>query len=190
MKSLVVRHINLILTAVILLALAGLVVIGVFYMNEESKQDDLADEVAQKEAELDGMLANGTGEEAVLTAALARLEAANEGFPTNLDATDVITLILGYSAETHVDILPLNTKPATIIDIGGQPYMSVSFSATIHGTFENVLDFIDKLENGSINTFSVNGVNLSGSGSSWSTSMAVTVLSIMPSEDSDSSNSD
>ncbi len=190
MKSFVVRHINLILTGVILLALAGLIVIGVFYMSEESEQDDLADEVAQKKAELDGMQANSTDEEAILTSALARLEAANEGFPANLDATDVISLILEYSAETNVEILPLNTQPATVIDIEGQSYLSVSFSATIHGTFQNVLDFINKLESGSINTFSVSGVNLSGSGSSWSTSMAVTVVSQLPSGESESSSTD
>ncbi len=190
MKSCIVSHINLILTGVILLALAGLIIIGVFYMSEESEQDDIADEIAQKEVELADLQANSTDEESVLNAALARLEAANEGFPSNLDATDIIALILDYSAETHVDILPLNTQPATVIDIEGQSYMSVSFSATIHGTFQNVLDFINKLESGSINTFSVSGVNLSGSGSSWSTSMAVTVISKMPTEDSESSNSD
>ncbi len=190
MKIFAIRHINLILTGVILLALAGLIVLGIFYMNEESEQDDLADEIVQKEVELNGMQANSPDEEAILTEALARLEAASEGFPTNLDATDVIALILDYSAETNVEILPLNTSPAVVQVIDGNTYMAVSFTATIHGTFESVLDFISKLESGSINTFSVSGVNLSGSGSSWSTSMSVTVISIVPSEDSGSSNSD
>ncbi len=190
MKSIVVRHINLILTGVILLALAGLIVIGVFYMNEESEQDDLADEIAQKRADLDGIQANSPDEEAIPTAALTRLEAANDGFPINLDATDIIALILDYSAETHVEILPLNTQPATVIDIEGHSYMSVSFSATIHGTFQHVLDFINKLESGSINTFSVSGIRLTGSGSSWSTSMAVTVVSLMPSGESESPSTD
>ncbi len=190
MKNLVVRHINLILTGVILLALAGLIVLGVFYMNEESDQDDLADEIAQKKADLNGIHANNPDEEALLTDALASLESASEGFPVNLDTTDVIALILDYAEETHVEILPLNTQPAVVKEIEGKLYMSVSFTATIHGTFQSVLDFISKLESGSVNTFSVSGVNLSGSGSSWSTSLSVTIISQIPSGDSESPSSD
>ena len=39
MKNIVISNINWILTGVIVLALVGLVVLGIFYMSEESDQD-------------------------------------------------------------------------------------------------------------------------------------------------------
>ena len=186
MKAFVIKHINLFLTGVILLALAGLIVLGIFYMNEESEQDDLADEIAMKKGELHSAQTNGVDEDSLMSQALTRLETASEGFPENLDTTDVIGIILDYEAETNVEILPLNMSPAVVQQIDGQTYMAVSFTATVHGAKQNVMDFIEKLESGPIKTFTVTGVNLSGSGSSWSTSMSVTVISLMTSGDSDS----
>lgn len=177
MKSFVITNINWILTGVILLTLVGLVVLGIFYMNEESDQDKLADTIDEKQQELDALGSNVVDEEALLADALKKLDEMHEGFPADLDSTDVLTIILDYEKETNISAMPLMVQPATELEIAGQTYISVGFTATVSGSLPNILAFIDKLENGEISTFTVRGINLSGSGGDWSTSMSASVIS-------------
>ena len=180
MKNIVISNINWILTGVIVLALVGLVVLGIFYMSEESDQDKLADTRDEKQEELNILVAeaNAVDEDALLADALKKLEEIQDRFPADLDSTDVLSLLLDYQEETNVDIQPLVVQPATELEIAGQTYMGVGFTATVSGSLENILTFIDILENGEISTFTVSGINLSGSGGDWSTSLTGSVTSV------------
>lgn len=182
MKNLIVKNINWILTGIIVIALAGLGYLGISYMNEESDQDRIADKIDDKKIELAEQEAGQEDENALLVEAQAKLDKATEGFPIDLDSTDVIALILDFQEETNVDIMPLSVQPAASIEIGGQSYTTVSFTATVQGTLQNILDFIEKMESGPISTFAVSGVSLAGSGPNWSTSIRVTVLSQNPTD--------
>lgn len=177
MKNFIITNINWILTGVIVLALVGLVVLGIFYMNEESDQDKLADTRVEKQQELDSMESDVVDEDALLAEALKKLDETHAGFPADMDSTDLLSLILDYQRETHVDIQPLTVQPGGEIEIAGQTYISVGFTATVSGSLPNIMAFINKLENGDISTFSVSGINLSGSGGNWSTSMSASVIS-------------
>ncbi|NQT72665.1 MAG: hypothetical protein HQ553_07825 [Chloroflexi bacterium] len=176
MKSFVISNINWILTGVIVLVLVGLVALGVLYMSEESNQDKLADTKVEKEIELTNLELNAVDEEAILAKALEDLDKMSSSFPVEMDDVDVMEFLIDLADETKVEIT-LKAGKAAASNLAGVSYLSVPITATIDGTFNNVLNFIDRIESGKISTITIGNCTIQGTGADWSTSMSMTLMS-------------
>ncbi len=172
-------YVQVILGVIILLAIAGYVYLGYLYTDEQKKQDDLETEIAKAESEWARVK---NREEKDLTQILEQtkndLEKEESIFPVEKSANDVMEILLEAATESNVDILPMpglkSSKPVKIL---GKEYYPVEFRLSPKGTLTNVLDFIEKLEQGNIGdnqyaTIVVKGVSLNGSGGSWSASLS------------------
>ena len=86
---------------------------------------------------------------------------------------------------TNIKVLPIKMSPATTESVMGQKYYLVTFDATVEGTFPDILAFIDKLENGPVETVSISEANLTSSPSGlWTAELSVSVFSqIAPEEE-------
>lgn len=176
MKTFVIRNVNWILTAVIVLALAGIIALGVLYMGEESDQDNLADKEIEKQEELANLESGAVDEDAILAEALAELEQMSSGFPVEMDDVDVMEFLINLADETNVGIT-LKAGTAEESTLAGGTYLTVPITATINGTENNVLNFVDKIENGEIETFNIAACTIQGSGADWSASISMSLMS-------------
>lgn len=170
MKKFALRNINWILTGVIVLALVGLIMLGVLYMGEESDHDALAETRVEKQAELDGLKAGEVDENAILAEAQAELEQLSSVFPAEMDDVDVMEFLMDLAHETNVTI-DLKAGNPVEQEIAGGYYLSVPVTANINGTHSDVLNFIDRLESGEIATINITKCTISGEGAQWSASL-------------------
>ena len=176
MKSFAINNINWILMGVIVLALGGLIALGVLYMSEESDQDKLADTKVEKNEELTNLNSGVVDEEAILVKALADLEELRSGIPTEMDDVNVMEFLITLADETNVDII-IKAGEAVEQDLAGESYMAVEITATINGTFDNILNFIDSIESGEIKTFDIGNCSIQGSGADWDVAMSMSLVS-------------
>jgi hypothetical protein len=89
-----------------------------------------------------------------LAAAEAAYAATQTGFPTAVDRNEVMDYLLDVAEENSVQILPL-TSEGWKMERNGQQYNVLSFTATVSGSLENVLNLIDSLHNGKYRTLAI-----------------------------------
>ncbi len=165
---------------VILLAIGAYVYIGLLYNDEQEKQDELDTQIQSANLEwqrledrtempdLHGLLEQRKNE-------LAEEESL---FPVDVTANNVMEILLQAADESNVDILPLSgIKPAKTESVGENDYYKVDFKLSPQGTLSNVLNFVQKLEYGTIGanqigTTIVNSLSLTGKGRAWRANMS------------------
>jgi hypothetical protein len=130
----------------------------------------------EKKAELDDLNSNGVDEGAILAEAQAELEQLNNGFPAAMDDVDVMEFLMNLADETNVEINVKASKPSGE-ELAGGYYMTVPASATVDGNYEDVLNFIDSLEDGEIKTIVINDCVIDGDGADWSASISFSLTS-------------
>ena len=141
------------------------------YTQEQSEQDDLTEKIANSEPIMKQKRSDREGRDPATLVAIANeeLDALKMAFPLNKDSTDVSEILLRIAYENDVNILPLGSITRAVTQqIGENTYKVVSFNLSATGSLLHVLDFIDSLEAGSIETITLGDVSLSGSGDTWS----------------------
>ncbi|MFO8102330.1 MAG: hypothetical protein R6U37_09255 [Dehalococcoidia bacterium] len=182
---------GMIICGVIIVAAIGAgVYLGLLYMDEQEKQDDLEMEIERAELEWERVKGR---EEKDLTQILAErrdeLEEEESIFPVETNANKVMEILLEAAEESGVNILPLSgINPAKTEMINEKEYYKVDFRLNPRGTFQQVLNFIEKLEDGYIGeeryaTIVVTDLTISGKGSSWSASLSGSFYSRVETEE-------
>lgn len=178
---------NVLIVAMIVLALAGYIILGVFYMGEESDQDDITSQIEERSpvlAELEANYMTEDEEKVALAAAQNVLDEKQKLIPVGLDSNTVMQKILQYAEENRVQLPGLSIPPETVQEADGIEYYMVSFSMSITGAFANVMDFISTLENNEeIGTLQVSDVSMRESGGQWSATFSVSLASLVPDEE-------
>lgn len=172
------RNIYVGLSLVILGCVIGIIILTIMSLSAKQEQDDL--EAAIKDAKKELAQAQSVNLEEMeqeLAEIEGQLDEIEVNFPSNLDSTDVMEIVLGYADKHHVKILPIRMSPTGETVVQGKKYYLVSFDATIQGTFSNLLGFISELEDGEYETITIGDTRISGKGSSWTANLSVNVYS-------------
>ena len=168
-----VRYICLLL---ILLSIGGCIYLGVLYNGDQSDQDDLEDQIAQNEP-LKKILEDDRANkdlDKLLDDANDRLVEVEALIPAEKDSTDVIEMLMEMTKESGIDMPPLagRVSQATTTTIAGNEYYVITFNLTPTGSYDQVLDFINLLENGEMENITLEYTALVDSGSSWSANLS------------------
>ncbi len=150
------------------------------YSQEQTIQDDLNFQVDKFWPRVQaGVPEPFPSQEDRLMAAQAELEAQNSSFPTKMDSTELMQILLSIALEHEID-LDLQTELATLES--GDIYNYDVFTANVKtsGSFADLQAFISHLEDGPIETLALEDVNLSASGKSWKASFDLTIYTQVP----------
>ncbi len=160
---------------VILLAIGAYVYIGLLYNDEQEKQDELDTQIQGANLEWDRLENRTEMTDMVGLLEQRKDELAEEEslFPVDVTANNVMEILLQAADESNVDILPLSgIKPAKTESVGKNDYYKVDFKLSPQGTLTDVLNFVQKLEYGTIGehqigTTIVDSLSLNGKGRAW-----------------------
>lgn len=176
--------ISRVLIGVTAIAVLGIALLTVLTMGKKGDKDDLSSQIAEQNIVLRSLKSqstSGQGQGQEQGQALAKVE-EEQFFPVDLNSIDIVEIVYQFAKDCNVDILPIKLEQAKQKDILGQSYYLVKFDTTVKGAFPDILQFIDKLENGPIKTVSMQNTNLSVSSSTWTAKLTVSVYSQLPPE--------
>ncbi|HEY33651.1 MAG TPA: hypothetical protein G4O10_11195 [Dehalococcoidia bacterium] len=147
---------------VILLAVYGVLTSG--YLKQGSEQDRLLSEIEEIDQSIQDLEEPPPDRLEELVMLQASLAAEQETIPSEVNNSDVIEAILNLAQETGVKAIPLVTAPWSKRSVGTKTYRVFQISVEVEGTFAQVSEFIDSLENGEFNTLLVDQLNVTVAG--------------------------
>ncbi|MCP4611429.1 MAG: hypothetical protein GY845_22175, partial [Planctomycetes bacterium] len=150
------------------------------YSHEAERQDDLNFQVDQLWPMVQaGAPEPSSDQEERLEIAQEELQAQQEAFPTRMGHTELMETLLKLANEHNVSLnLQAQLSPAEFGEGGG--YFMMRSGARASGNLSDLVSFIAHLEDGPMETLSLEQVNLSGSGGSWSASFTITIYTKVP----------
>lgn len=137
---------KLLIAGLVLVLLAVYYIMGTGYLEQRREVKALAaraDEAAQMLAQIPPSPADLAER---LSQAQSKYEAAQSSFPGQTNTTSIIDSVLRLAGEAVVTAIPLITQPWTAEDISGQGYAVFRLSITAGGDYNNLANFIDRLE--------------------------------------------
>jgi hypothetical protein len=81
-------------------------------------------------------------------AASANLDMEKSVFPAQLNSTQIINVILKLAEATGVKAIPMITQPWTTVSVHQTDYPVFRLNIAANGTYAQLADFINQLENG------------------------------------------
>ncbi|MBM3132294.1 MAG: hypothetical protein FJZ95_04590 [Chloroflexi bacterium] len=175
--------ISRVLIGVTAIAVLGIALLTVLTMSKKGDKDDLSSQIAERSIVLRSLKSQSTSDqEQEPGQALAKIE-EEQFFPVDLNSIDIVEIVYQFAKDCNVNILPIKLEPVKQKDLLGQSYNLVKFDTTVKGTFPDILQFIDKLENGPIKTASLQNTNLSVSSNTWTARLTVSIYSQLPPEE-------
>ena len=145
-------------TLIAILVIALLVVyyvIGTDYLRQRREQAATASHIAAAAANLAQLPAPPTDLEERLADAEARREAARGLLPDTMSSTRIVNTVLRLSEESRVKAIPLITQPWETEGLGDHGYAVFRLNVAVTGSFNQLLDFLRKLEGGEMPTLTV-----------------------------------
>ena len=151
--------ITLLIVAIIAL-LAVYYLLGTDYLKQQRDNEALASQIIVEQDILAQIPQPSTDLEMQLSEVEAELSAARNVFPESLNSTRIIDAILRIADYAGVKAIPLITQPWTTEAIEGKSYSILRLHITVTGTFEEVTDFLSRLENGEMSTLVMDYVTI------------------------------
>jgi hypothetical protein len=137
------------LTIVLVLALLGVYyVFGTAYLKQKANNVALASQIAAADQQLAQIPPASADQPQRLAAANAGLQAELILFPAQLNSTRLVNDILKLAETTGVKAVPLVTQPWTLVSENQTDYPVFRLNIDVKGTYGQVADFINRLENG------------------------------------------
>ena len=150
------------------------------HSNEMKYQNDLNFQVDQLWPLVQADVSNQPDDqEERLRIAQERLDAQMDVFPTQMGYTELMETLLQLADKHHVSLNLQAQSSLANLGEGGRYFMMRS-GAKASGSLSDLVSFISYLENGPIETLSLEQVNLSGSGGSWTASFTITIYTQVP----------
>ena len=150
---------------VMFLAAAALLVayafVGTRYLSEHKERVALAGEIAAAREALGLIPGPPEGLAERLSAARDDLDAATNGFPSDVDTTRVIDTILQLASACDVKALPLATEAWSAHEAGEYEYRVLHLDVTVQGEWPQVVAFVFGLEGGQVPTLVLRDVAMS-----------------------------
>jgi hypothetical protein len=138
------------LLVIILVAglLAAYYILGTGYGEQRRQQAALASQIAGATQQLALIPPPPADLETRQAAASANLDAVKNTFPGQLNSTWIVNDILQLADKTGVKAVPMITQPWSIESVNQGDYPVFRLNIALKGTFNQVANFINRLENG------------------------------------------
>ena len=132
-----------ILTIGILVAL--LLSAGIVYARQQTRHNELSEDLAQAQADLDRFTPEKENLEGRLSQAQAELSGQEEQFPASTEALEIQQDLLAAADFGQVTITMLSFSTPAVQQTGGQTFQVYSVGLTVTGEAEALLHFIQML---------------------------------------------
>ncbi len=142
---------KLIVAFIVIVLLIAYGLLGIDYTKQRKEHETLAVSVADMTQKLQQIPTSARYLEQILAAAEANLAATQSALPTKPNSTQIINRILKLADECQVKAIPLATQPWSP-EKAGKGYLVFGLQLTVHGGFDQFVNFINKLENGEFDT--------------------------------------
>jgi hypothetical protein len=184
-KGITIRHIILIVVAIILLALT--IYFAVSYFSAVSDKGNLNHSITQKQQEV-----NAFGGLQNIGALQSQLEDSQQDltdkspFPLKIHNTDAAYSILQAAREANIACFTYTPGGHGSMDINGNAYVKNSYSISAQGAestggekLNRIINFLEELE-GAYDTAIINGISLSDTDGTdlWITSFTYSIISL------------
>jgi hypothetical protein len=127
-------------------------VLGATYARQERNKNDINVQLLQLRPALAQTRPNVAEMEQRLDLAQARLAAEQASFPSELSSTELSDWVLQLAQETQLKALSLRAKPVSTEKMRGYTYKILRLEVEVRGSFSDLTDFIQKLEEGKFTT--------------------------------------
>jgi hypothetical protein len=132
-----------IVTIAILVTL--LVSAGIIYARQQARHDDLSEELAQVQQDLDRYTQQKVELQERLSQAQAALSGQKEQFPASTEALEIQQDLLAAADFGQVTVTSLSFSTPTAVASGGQTYQVYSVGLTVTGEMGALFNFIEIL---------------------------------------------
>lgn len=140
------RKILIVVMVVVLLAVYY--ILGTDYLRQHHKNAALASQISAAAQQLAQIPPTPADPEQRQKAASAGLEAVINAFPALPNSTRIVNDILQLAEATGVKAIPMITQPWTVASVNQTEYPVFRLNIAVKGTYAQVAEFIDRLENG------------------------------------------
>ena len=127
-------------------------VLGATYVRQQRVETDIDAQLLQLRPALAQTRPNLAELEGRLALAQARLAAEQASFPTELSSTELSDWVLQLAQEAQLKALSLRAKPISTEKIRGYTYKILRLEIEARGSFSELTDFIQRLEEGKFTT--------------------------------------
>lgn len=162
-------------------ALIIYVFFGTTYTKAQQEQDDINFQIDQLWPMVQqGIPAPSDDQEKRLTAAQSKLDEQRAAFPTKMGSTEIMETLLHLAQQNNVS-LALQTQITSSGSTESSKYHMLYFTVQATGSFNGLLAFVGQLEEGPIQTLSIEQINLSQTGNSWTATFNMSIYTQYPS---------
>jgi hypothetical protein len=149
------------LTAILIITLlVAYYLFGTDYINKLRENVALTSQITEVTQILAQMPEPPQNLEQRLEAAQVRLDAEQSVFPSNLHSTEVVNTILGLADDCGIRAIPLVTQSWSTEVVGEHSYSVLRLAVAAEGNFNQLVSFVNKLENGEYETLVVENLSM------------------------------
>jgi Tfp pilus assembly protein PilO len=149
----------LIITLIIAI-LVAYYIIGTGYMNQRNQKGTLAAEIAEANTALALIPVPPADLDEQLADAEDKLWELEETLDIDSNIVRIVNRILRLAEDTGVKAIPLSTQPWATERYENQDYSVFRIDLAVSGNFTQMVDFLDRLENGEPETLVLEHVNI------------------------------
>ena len=151
---------KLLVTLLIIVLLVVYCRLGMDYLKQGSEHEALASQITDATWTLAQMPGPPVDLDQRLSAAQASLSAEQSTFPGEMNSTRIVNTILKLADECEVKAIPLITQPWTTEAFSDYDYSVFRLNVAVTGTFAQLVSFVNKLENGELQTLIVEDLSV------------------------------
>jgi len=140
------KKVGLILVIVIFAVALG--VLFSIYSGQNGERAQLNDSLSQAQTLLPGLINNRETNEDELTQAEALLAASQAQFPESVESIEYGDDLFEIADDCNVSLTQLTASKPTNKTVGTVTYSISSFTVVVHGSIDNILEFIYALRTG------------------------------------------
>jgi len=137
----------LLITVIVIFAVA-LGVLFSIYSGQNSERAQFNDRLSQAQTLLPGLINNTETKEDELTQAEALLAASQAQFPESVESIEYGDDLFEIADDCNVSLTRLTASKPTSKTVGTVTYSISSFTVVVHGSIDNILEFIYALRTG------------------------------------------
>jgi hypothetical protein len=151
---------KLLIVILVLALLAAYIFIGSDYLKQRRNNASLTVQVTAAEAALAQIPVSPNDLAQRLAAAEDDLKNAESVFSADMNDTRIVNTILRVAEKIGVKAVPLNTSPWAIQEVAGRQYNVFRLELEVTGTFNQLLTWLNRMENGEPETLVIEYLNV------------------------------
>ncbi len=155
---------RLLVTTVVVILIMVYAVLGMGYLNELKRQEELTAQIAEVNQTISEIPQPPEDLEQQLAEAQSLLTAEQGAFPSEVNTTELVNTILEVAKVCGIKATPMVTQPWAVEMVGKHNYPVLRLTITVEGNFSQLVTFTSQLEKAGYTTLVME--NLSASKSS------------------------